>query len=148
MCSNEVYHTHFYFNILSLAAKISARWLHCHKHRTCSGFIKLFLEGSGVLNRQEYSFYIDGPPPGPLLYCTQEQFSSLMNPPMLFHRQLFSSNSHWCALFISRNQSITRLISFQKHDEKTTVFRDHCFQEFGPWRNMHCRLCINCYGTI
>jgi hypothetical protein len=31
-----------------------------------------------------------------------------------------------------RNQSITRLISFQKHDEKTTVFRDQCFQEFGP----------------
>ncbi len=25
--------------------------------------------------------YIDGPPPGPLLYCTQEQYSSLMNPP-------------------------------------------------------------------
>jgi hypothetical protein len=79
---------------------------------------------------------------------------------MLFHRQLFSSNSHWCAFFISRNQSIRRLISFQKHDEKTTVFRDHCFQEFGPstvrltgtelipildvarqpmWRNVRCR---------
>jgi hypothetical protein len=58
-----------------------------------------------------------------------------LSPPyMLFHRQLFSSNSHWCAFFISRNQSITRLISFQKHDEKTTVFRDHCFQEFGPGR--------------
>jgi hypothetical protein len=52
---------------------------------------------------------------------------------MLFHRQLFSSNSHWSAFFISCNQSILRLISFQKHDEKTTVFRDHCFQEFGPW---------------
>jgi hypothetical protein len=39
---------------------------------------------------------------------------------MLFHRQLFSSNSHWCAFFISRNQSIRQLISFQN------------FQEFGP----------------
>jgi hypothetical protein len=55
---------------------------------------------------------------------------------MLFRRQLFSSNSHWCAFFISRNQSITRLISFQKNDEKTTVFRDQCFQEFGPRREL------------
>jgi hypothetical protein len=104
-----------------------------------AGSLKVFLEGSGVLNRQEYSFYIDGPPPeavdmngrfqmqggknwflpkemnanrffwdshwleiwsnhfypsmgpnggsvamdsGPLLYCTQEQYSSLMNPPI------------------------------------------------------------------
>ncbi len=36
-----------------------------------------------MLNRQEYSFYIDGLPPGPLLYCTQEQYSSLMNPPQV-----------------------------------------------------------------
>ncbi len=40
-----------------------------------------------------------------------------------------------CAFFISLNQSITRLISFQKHDEKTTVFRAQCFQEFGPRRH-------------
>ena len=33
--SDFLYHTHFYFNILSLAAKISARWLHCHKHGKC-----------------------------------------------------------------------------------------------------------------
>ncbi len=39
--------------------------------------------------------------------------------------------------FISHNQSITQLISFQKHDEKTTVFRDQCFQEFGPWGYSH-----------
>jgi hypothetical protein len=45
LCSNVVYHTHFYFNILSLAAKISPRWLHSHKHRTCSGFIKGILRG-------------------------------------------------------------------------------------------------------
>jgi hypothetical protein len=36
-----------------------------------------------MLNRSEYSFYIDGLPPGPLLYCTQEQYSSLMNPPIV-----------------------------------------------------------------
>ncbi len=36
-----------------------------------------------MLNREEYSFYIDGLPPGPLLYCTQEQYSSLMNPPIV-----------------------------------------------------------------
>jgi hypothetical protein len=47
-----------------------------------AGSLKVFLEGSGVLNRQEYSFYIDGPSPGPLLYCIQEQYSSLMNPPV------------------------------------------------------------------
>jgi hypothetical protein len=35
-----------------------------------------------MLNR--YSFYIDGLPPGPLLYCTQEQYSSLMNPPCVY----------------------------------------------------------------
>jgi hypothetical protein len=28
---------------------------------------------------------------------------------LLFHRQLFSSNSHWSAFVISLNQSITRL---------------------------------------
>ena len=39
MCSNAVYHTHFYFNVLSLAAKISARWLHCHKHGTCYSIV-------------------------------------------------------------------------------------------------------------
>ncbi len=50
-------------------------------HTQVAGSLKVFLEGSGVLNRLEYSFYIDGPPPGPLLYCTQEQYSSLMNPP-------------------------------------------------------------------
>ncbi len=49
--------------------------------RGVAGSLKVFLEGSGVLNRQENSFYIDGPPPGPLLNCTQEQYSSLMNPP-------------------------------------------------------------------
>ncbi len=27
---------------------------------------------------------------------------------MFFHRQLCSSNSHWCAFLISQNQSITR----------------------------------------
>jgi hypothetical protein len=37
--SDFLYHTHFYFNILSLAAKISARWLHCHKHRTCYSIV-------------------------------------------------------------------------------------------------------------
>jgi hypothetical protein len=33
---------------------------------------------------------------------------------LLFHRQLFSSNSHWSAFVISLNQSITRHISFHK----------------------------------
>ena len=37
-----------------------------------------------MLNRYDYSFYIDGLPAGPLLYCTQEQYSSLMNPPFVF----------------------------------------------------------------
>ncbi len=37
--SDFLYHTHFYFNILSLAAKISARWLHCHKHGTCYSIV-------------------------------------------------------------------------------------------------------------
>jgi hypothetical protein len=33
--SDFLYDTHFYFNILSLAAIISARWLQCHKHGKC-----------------------------------------------------------------------------------------------------------------
>ncbi len=37
--SDFLHHTHFYFNILSLAAKISARWLHCHKHCTCYSIV-------------------------------------------------------------------------------------------------------------
>jgi hypothetical protein len=46
-----------------------------------AGSLKVFLEGSGVLNRFEYSFYIDGPPPGPLLYCTRAVF--IFNEPAL-----------------------------------------------------------------
>jgi hypothetical protein len=46
------------------------------------GFIKGILRGVRCTKSlRVYSFYIDGPPPGPLLYCTQEQYSSLMNPP-------------------------------------------------------------------
>jgi hypothetical protein len=37
--SDFLYHTHFYFNILSLAAKISARRLHCHKPGTCYSIV-------------------------------------------------------------------------------------------------------------
>ncbi len=39
LASDFLYHTHFYFNILSLAANISARWLHCHKHGTCYSIV-------------------------------------------------------------------------------------------------------------
>jgi hypothetical protein len=47
--SDFLYHTHFYFSILSLAAKISARWVHCHKHGTCYSIVScspLFLIGA------------------------------------------------------------------------------------------------------
>jgi hypothetical protein len=37
--SRFLYHTHFYFNILSLTAKISARWLHCHEHPSCCSIV-------------------------------------------------------------------------------------------------------------
>jgi hypothetical protein len=37
--SDFLYDTHFYFNILSLAAIISARWLHCHKHGKCYSIV-------------------------------------------------------------------------------------------------------------
>ncbi len=37
--SDFLYDTHFYFNILSLAAIISARWLHFHKHGTCYSIV-------------------------------------------------------------------------------------------------------------
>ncbi len=69
--SDFLYHTNFYFNILSSAAKISARWLHCHKHGTCYSIVSC----------------------SPLILI----------------------GAHF---FISSNQSITRLISFQKHYEK------------------------------
>ncbi len=51
--SDFLYHTHFYFNILSLAAKISARWLHCHKHGTCYSIVScspLILIGAHFLS--------------------------------------------------------------------------------------------------
>jgi hypothetical protein len=47
--SDFLHHTHFYFNILSLAAKISARWLHCHTHCTCYSIVScspLILSGA------------------------------------------------------------------------------------------------------
>jgi hypothetical protein len=34
--------------------------------------------------------------------------------------------------------------TFQKHDEKTTVYRDQCFQEFGPC--MYSLLTLACGG--
>ena len=37
--SDFLYDTHFYLNILSLAAIISARWLHCHKHGKCYSIV-------------------------------------------------------------------------------------------------------------
>ena len=92
--SDFLYHTHFYFNILSLAAKISARWLHCHKHGTCDSIVS----------------------------CSP----------------LILSGAHF---FIYRNQSITRLISFKKHDEKTreiNAFKNSDPELIGftlkPWR--------------
>jgi hypothetical protein len=36
-----------------------------------------------------------------------------------------------CAHFLSLEINYMTF-SFQKHDEKATVFRDQCFQEFGP----------------
>ena len=48
------------------------------------GFIKGILRGVRCTKSLRVSFYIDGPPPGRLLYCTQEQYSSLMNPPLLY----------------------------------------------------------------
>ncbi len=51
--SDFLYHTHFYFNILSLAAKISARLLHCHKHGTCYSIVScspLILIGAHFLS--------------------------------------------------------------------------------------------------
>ncbi len=81
-----LYDTHFYFNILSLAAKISARWLHCHKHGKCYSIVS----------------------------CS----------PLIL---IILIGAHFLSLEIS----------FQKHDEKTTVFRDQCVQEFGPW----CSVC-------
>jgi hypothetical protein len=48
-----------------------------------AGSLMVFLEGS--------HFHIDGPPPGPLLYCTQKQYSSLMNPPIV--AQIFARNN-------------------------------------------------------
>ncbi len=45
------------------------------------GFIKDILRGVRCTKSLRVLLFIDGPPPGPLLYCTQEQYSSLMNPP-------------------------------------------------------------------
>jgi hypothetical protein len=48
-----LYDTHFYFNILSLAAIISARWLHCHKHCKCYSIVScspLILIGAHFLS--------------------------------------------------------------------------------------------------
>ncbi len=51
--SDFLYDTHFYFNILSLAAIISARWLHCHKHGKCYSIVScspLILIGAHFLS--------------------------------------------------------------------------------------------------
>jgi hypothetical protein len=51
--SDFLYDTHFYFNILSLAAKISARWLCCHKHGKCYSIVScspLILIGAHFLS--------------------------------------------------------------------------------------------------
>jgi hypothetical protein len=53
LASDFLYDTHFYFNILSLAAIISARWLHCHKHSKCYSIVScspLILIGAHFLS--------------------------------------------------------------------------------------------------
>ncbi len=48
-----LYDTHFYLNILSLSAIISARWLHCHKHGKCYSIVScspLILIGAHFLS--------------------------------------------------------------------------------------------------
>ncbi len=50
--------------------------------QTCGGFIKGILRGVRCTKSFRVLFLHRGPPPGPLLYCTQEQYSSLMNPPL------------------------------------------------------------------
>ncbi len=48
--------------------------------------------------------YIDGPPLRPFLYCTQEQYSSLMNPPKV----------SFCAVTISDNVTLAVCYSGEK----------------------------------
>ncbi len=47
------------------------------------GFIKGILRGVRCTKSLRVLFLHRRPPPGPLLYCTQEQYSSLMNPPKI-----------------------------------------------------------------
>ncbi len=46
------------------------------------GFIKGIPRGVRCTKSLRVLFKSTAPPPGPLLYCTQEQYSSLMNPPI------------------------------------------------------------------
>jgi hypothetical protein len=62
-----------------------------------------------MLNRLEYSFYIDGLPPGPLLYCTQEQYSSLMNPPFYSVPEVRSLAIRFCTVYIIMTTNRQRL---------------------------------------
>jgi hypothetical protein len=51
--SEFIYDTHFYFNILSLAAIISSRWLHCNKQGKCYSNVScspLILSGAHFLS--------------------------------------------------------------------------------------------------
>ncbi len=83
--SDFLYHTHFYFNILSLAAKISARLLHMSS----------------------------------TLY-------------MLFHRQLFSSNSHWCAFSSLAINKLHDLSLFKKMTKKRPCSKINAFKNSDP----------------
>ncbi len=63
---------------------------------TYGGFIKGILRGVRCTKSLRVLFLHRRPPPGPLLYCTKEQYSSLMNPPVLL-----STSS--CTLCFERN---------------------------------------------
>ena len=104
---------------------------------TNGGFIKGILRGVRCTKSlRVHSFYIDGPPPGPLLYCTQEQYSSLMNPPLVLPFLCHLS----CTLSLSPTVSIQRV-----HCSVRFFWVIFCWCK---WRTLHIRVSLGGGGII
>ncbi len=83
-----------------------------NKYATYGGFIKGILRGVRCTKSLRVLFLHDSPPPGPLLYCTQEQYSSLMSPPIECCIKIYASYK-WGRRFrieFSRVTPLSRLI--------------------------------------
>jgi hypothetical protein len=143
----------FHLSILSFAAKISARWHHCHQQAQSQR--DYTIRGQSFVWRHP-TYWPPTPPPlvqgedtlaewkrggGSIFWKTLDTalystyVSTLCAQCYSISAVLLYSNSHWSAFLISRNHSITQLISFPKK-----VKNDYGQRLMAPQSTYKCRV--------